>query len=117
MARSIFDKLDEVERRYTELEQQLADPEVLAKQAQFQKLAKERADIEELVNSYRRYKQVALAIEENAPLLRESDAEMRQMAREEEARLQAERAALDERLKLLLLPQDPNDSKNIVLEI
>jgi peptide chain release factor 1 len=117
MAHSIFDKLDEVERRYTELEQQLADPDVLSKQAQFQKLAKERADIEELVNSFRRFKQVGAALEENAPLLRESDAEMRQMAREEESRLQGEKAALEERIKLLLLPTDPNDDKNIVLEI
>lgn len=114
---SMFDKLAEVEARYAVLETQLADPEVLAKQQTFQKLAKERADIAEIVDNYRAYKQTVKALEENAPLLRESDAEMRAMAREEETRLTAERTTLEERLKVLLLPKDPNDEKNIVLEV
>jgi peptide chain release factor 1 len=113
----IFDKLAEVESRYAELERQLADPEVLARQAQFQKLAKERADLDELVSTYRRYKQVSDELLKNAPLLRESDAELRALAREEEQRLSAEKAQLEERMKLLLLPQDPHDEKNVVLEI
>ena len=114
---SMFDKLAEVEARYGVLETQLADPEVLAKQQTFQKLAKERSDIAEIVDAYRAYKRTTDALAENAPLLRESDAELRGMAREEEARLTAERTTLEERLKLLLLPKDPNDEKNIVLEI
>ena len=114
---SIFDKLAEVEARYQELEVQLADPDVLAKQNAFQKLAKERAEIEDLVETYRRLKQVVNDLEQNAPLLREADAEMRAMAREEEQRLGAQRSELEERLKVLLLPKDPNDDKNIVLEI
>ncbi len=114
---SFFDKLAEVEARYQELEVQLADPDVLAKQNAFQKLAKERAEIEDLVETYRRLKQVLHDLEENAPLLRESDAEMRAMAREEEQRLTAQRTQIEERLKVLLLPKDPNDDKNIVLEI
>ena len=109
---SMFDKLAEVEARYGVLETQLADPEVLAKQQTFQKLAKERSDIAEIVDAYRAaYKRTTDALAENSPLLRESDAELRGMAREEEARLTAERTTLEERLKLLLLPKDPNDEK------
>jgi len=113
----MFDKLAEVEARYQALEAQLADPEILARQQTFQKLAKERSDLDELVTAYRAYKNVCHALEENAPLLREADAELRTMAREEEQRLTGERTALEEKLKLLLLPKDPNDEKNIVLEI
>ena len=80
---SLFEKLESVEHRYQELEVQLADPDVLSKQASFQKLAKERAEIEDLVETYRRLKQVLRELEDNAPLLRESDAEMRAMARED----------------------------------
>jgi len=113
----MFDKLAQVEARYKELENQLAAPDILSRQAQFQKLAKERSDIAEIVDAYRAYKRTTDALAENAPLLRESDSELRSMAREEEARLTAERTTLEERLKLLLLPKDPNDEKNIVLEI
>ncbi len=113
----MFDKLAEVEARHQALEAQLADPEVLARQQTFQKLAKERSDLDELVTIYRAYKDVCRTLEENAPLLRESDPELRSMAREEEQRLVSERSAHEEKLKLLLLPKDPNDEKNIVLEI
>ena len=114
---SMFDKLAEVEARYDVLEGQLADPEIIAKQQTFQKLAKERADIAEIVDTYRAYKLTMQALEENAPLLRDGDAEMRTMAREEEARLTVDRTGQEERLKILLLPKDPNDDKNIVIEI
>jgi peptide chain release factor 1 len=113
----MFDKLAEVEARYQDLETQLADPEILARQQTFQKLAKERSDIEELVATYRLHKEALRALEENAPLLRESDPEMRGMAREEEQRLNAERTVCEDKLKLLLVPKDPNDDKNIVIEI
>ena len=114
---SMFDKLAEVENRYQDLEVQLADPDVLAKQQQFLKLAKERAEIEELVTAYRGYKKILEDLEQNAPLLRETDADLRAMAREEEQRLLALREETENRLKLLLLPKDKNDDKNIVLEI
>ena len=114
---SIFDKLAEVDARYQDIEVQLADPEVLAKQNAFQKLAKERAEIEDLVINYRQLKQVMHDLEQNSPLLRENDAEMRTMAREEEQRLLALRTGFEDRIKILLLPKDPNDDKNIVLEI
>ncbi len=114
---SMFDKLAEVENRYQDLEVQLADPDVLAKQSSFLKLAKERAEIEELVLAYRQHKKVLEDLEQNAPLLRESDADLRTMAREEEQRLLALREEIENNLKLLLLPKDKNDDKNIVLEI
>ncbi|HMU39175.1 MAG TPA: peptide chain release factor 1 [Pseudomonadota bacterium] len=113
----MFDKLAEVEDRFRDLEVQLADPDVLAKQQVFLKLAKERADIEELVATYREYQKTANELAENAPLLREADADLRQMAKEEEQRLLARREELDGKLKVLLLPKDKNDDKNIVLEI
>ena len=114
---SMFDKLAEVEVRYQELEIQLADPEVLAKQNAFQKLAKERAEIEELVSTYRQLRQILHDLGENASLLRESDPEMRAMAREEETRLTTLRTQAEDKLRILLLPKDVNDSKNIVLEL
>ena len=114
---SMFDKLAEVENRYQDLEVQLADPDVLAKQTVFLKLAKERAEIEELVHAYRVHKKLLADLEENAPLLRESDPDLRTMAREEEQRLLQLREETESKLKLLLLPKDKNDDKNIVLEI
>lgn len=114
---SMFDKLAEVENRYQDLEVQLADPDVLAKQSSFLKLAKERAEIEELVLAYREYQKILSDLEQNAPLLRESDPDLRTMAREEEQRLTLLREETENKLKLLLLPKDKNDDKNIVLEI
>jgi peptide chain release factor 1 len=113
----MFDKLEIVERRYEELDRQLADPDVIARRAEFQKLSKEHADLSELVTAFRDYKKVVADLEANKPLLEEKDPEMKAMAREEQARLGGDRERLEERLKLLLLPKDPNDEKNIVLEI
>src|SRR5438874_5570052 len=113
----MFDKLEAVEKRYQDLEVLLADPEIIAKRAEFQKLSKERADIVELVENFREYKKVINDIEANKPLLEEKDPEMKAMAREEAARLATEKTRVEEVLKVLLLPKDKNDDKNIVLEI
>jgi peptide chain release factor 1 len=113
----MFDKLEAVEKRYQDLEGLLADPDVIGKRAEFQKLSKERADIVELVETFREYKRVIGELEANKPLLEEKDPEMRAMAREESTRLAGEQTRFEEKLKLLLLPKDPNDDKNIVLEI
>jgi peptide chain release factor 1 len=114
---SMFDKLEAVEKRYEELERLLADPDVIARRQEFQKLSKEHADLDDLVAAYRGHRKVVADLDANKPLLEEKDAELRAMAREEAARLGTERTVLEERLKLLLLPKDPNDDKNIVLEI
>ncbi len=113
----MFDKLAEVEARYEQLDRLLADPEVIARRAEFQKLAKEHADLSDLVAAYRGYQRVAAELESNKSLLEEKDPELRAMAREEQVRLVGERDALAERLKLLLLPKDVKDDKNIVLEV
>jgi peptide chain release factor 1 len=113
----MFDKLEAVEKRYEEVAGQLANPDVIARRQEFQKLSKEHADLADLVAAYRDYKRVIADLDANKPLLEEKDAELRAMAREEQTRLEGERAALEERLKVLLLPKDPNDEKNIVLEI
>src|SRR5258708_5430805 len=102
----MFDKLSEVEARYHELTRLLSDPEVIAKRAEFQRYAKEHADITELVESWRRYQKAQCDLAENKLLLEEKDPELRAMAREEMARLEGERDRLAERMKVLLLPKD-----------
>jgi peptide chain release factor 1 len=108
-------KLAAVEGRSEELSAKLSDPEVLARPQAMQKLAKEHADIRELVDTLRVYRQISTRIEEAREM--QKDPEMRDLARQEETELAAEQAGLEERLKLLLLPKDPNDDKNILLEI
>lgn len=113
----MFDKLEAVEKRFQDLDALLSDPEIIAKRGEFQKLSKEHADLSGLVETFREYKKVINDIEANKPLLEEKDAELKAMAREELARLSEEKTRLEEKLKVLLLPKDPNDDKNIVLEI
>src|SRR5687767_10520613 len=110
----MFDKLKEVEARYQELERLLADPEVISRQSDFRKLSKEHSDISELVECYRRYARIEQELDDNKQLLDEKDAELKAMARDEISRLSTERTAIEERLKVLLLPRDPNDEKNIL---
>ncbi|MBU1206805.1 MAG: peptide chain release factor 1 [Proteobacteria bacterium] len=113
----MFQKLNEVENHYEELEKLLADPKVLGNPKEMQKLARERAGISKLVETYRAYKKVEEEIEESHNLLMESDEEMRELARAELQSLKERQAALEEEIKTLLLPQDPKDDKNIFLEI
>jgi peptide chain release factor 1 len=113
----MFDKLEAVEKRYVELEKQLSDPDVIGRRNEFQKLSKEHSDISELVSAFREHRRISGELEANKPLLEEKDADLKAMAREEQARLTGELTALEEKLKVLLLPKDPNDEKNIVLEI
>jgi peptide chain release factor 1 len=113
----MFSKLEEVERRFESLEHRLADPELANKPQEFRSLSKEHAGLIELVQSFRVYKKVTAEIESNKELLEEKDSSMREMAREELSRLTAEKDALEARLKILLLPKDPNDDKNILFEI
>ena len=113
----MFDKLEAVAARHAELTRLLADPEVINRRAEFQKLSKEHADISELVGTYQAYRKVAQELEDNRALLEEKDPDLKAMAREEQARLGVEKDRLAEQLKVLLLPKDPNDDKNILLEI
>jgi peptide chain release factor 1 len=113
----MFQKLDEVENRYQELERLLADSKVLANPKEMQKLARERAEILKLVETYRVYKKVSEEIQESRDLLSESDEEMRELAKSELQSLKERQAALEQEIKVLLLPQDPRDKKNVFLEI
>ncbi len=114
---AIFDKLEEVVDRFQEVEGLLSDPSVLADQKKFRDLTREHAVLAEPVEVYRRYRQVQQEIEDNRELMRDDDPDMREMAREELPVLEKECEELAEKLTLLMLPKDPNDGKNIILEI
>jgi peptide chain release factor 1 len=113
----MFDKLEAVETRYQALEQLLADPDVINRRGEFQKLSKEHADLVDLVGAYREYKKISADLDANKELLEEKDPELKAMAKEEQARLTAEHTRLSELMKVLLLPKDPADDKNIVIEV
>ena len=110
-------KLDDIERRFEELTRQMADPAVINDSDTYRKTAKARSELEEIVNKYREHKRVHHNLEEARPMLQESDAELRQMALDEVQRLEPELARIEGELKVLLLPKDPNDEKDVVLEI
>jgi peptide chain release factor 1 len=113
----MFQKLDQVEERFREIEQLQADPKTLANPKEVQKLARERAEISKLVEAYQVYKKVKEEIEGSQDLLLESDEEMRELAKAELQTLKERLAGLEEELKILLLPKDPRDEKNVFLEI
>jgi peptide chain release factor 1 len=113
----MFDRLAEIERRYDELERQIADPAVIANRREFAKLAKERAQLEETVARWRDRQRLARDVEEHRELAREKDPDLRELAKSELPALEARLVELDALLKQLLLPKDPNDERNTVLEI
>ncbi|MEW6334545.1 MAG: peptide chain release factor 1 [Thermodesulfobacteriota bacterium] len=113
----MFARLKEVEARYRELEQLLSDPAVVGKHGVYQRYAKEHSDLRPLVETFREYEKTGLRIEEDQALLRDSDEELRELAREELPALQDAQKSLESRLRILLLPRDPNDEKNVFLEI
>ena len=114
----MFERLDQIEARYEELTNALASPEVINDSAKYQKTAKAHSEITPIVEKYREYKDLKRGIAESKALLAvETDAEMRAYAEEELAKLEARVGGVEEELKVLLLPKDPNDEKNVVLEI
>jgi len=113
-----FEKLKEIESRYTELGSQMSDPEIATDPSAFQKLARESKEIALIVESYGDYKEVLAEIAKVQELIRtDDDAEMRELAHEELHSLETRRASLDEQIPRLLIPKDPNDEKNVLLEI
>jgi peptide chain release factor 1 len=115
---SMFNKLNDVESRFEQVGMKLQDPTVTGDQSLYRTLMKEHADLSPLVTTYRRYKIVSEELAgAKALLTSENDPELREMAKEEVGPLEDELSQLESRLKLLLLPKDPNDDKNIVLEI
>ena len=114
----MFQRLESVEQRVIELERELSDPEVLANPREYQKVAKEHAEIAPIVETYRHYEKLKAQIQENQELFdAESDSEMRELFRQELAQLRQERDEAENELKLMLMPKDPNDDKNVILEI
>jgi len=113
----MLDKLAEVEKRYVELENLMSDPQLLNQQREYSKFAKERAELEEIVACFREWRKVEQEIQGNRQLLEENDEGIRELAKEELVTLRQRKEALESQLKLLILPKDPNDNKNVILEI
>ena len=115
---TLFEKLDQIESRYQELTAQLSSPEVLSDSSRYQKLARTHGDLAEVVEKYRQWKELEKGVRETKQMLMESeDAEMKQLAHEEERQLLERKEIVENELKRLLLPRDPNDEKNVILEI
>ncbi len=113
----MFDKLGQMEERYEELGRQLGDPALLSDQKKFQAVAKQHRDMEPIVEKFRTYRKLRDAIAEAKVMAGESDADMRAMAEEELAELEPKLPVVEEELKVMLLPKDPNDDKNVVVEV
>ena len=114
----MFERLDQIEARYEELTQALASPEIIGDSAKYQKAAKAHSEIAEIVEKYRELKDLKKGIAESKAMLAdEKDPEMRAYAQEELHKLEPRVGAIEEELKVLLLPKDPNDEKNVILEI
>src|SRR5579885_2530021 len=113
----MFERLEQIASRYEELGEQLASPEIVSDPQKYQKIAKQHRDLEAVVEKYREYKQVETGIADAKSMLNESDADIRAMAEDELAQLEERLPKIEEELKVLLLPKDPNDEKNVVVEI
>ena len=114
----MFDRLDDILIHYEELMQELNNPSVAEDQKKFRRLMKEQADLTPLVEAYKAYKQAKQDVEDSLALLEdETDEEMREMAKEELSDAKKRIEDLEQELKILLLPKDPNDDKNVIVEI
>ncbi|HTV14934.1 MAG TPA: peptide chain release factor 1 [Acidobacteriaceae bacterium] len=113
----MFERLEQIAARFEELGNQMADPEVLSDHEKYQKIAKQHRELEPVVEKFREYREAKTGIADARLMLNESDAEIRAMAQEELLMLEERFPKIEEDLKLLLLPKDPNDEKNVVLEI
>jgi peptide chain release factor 1 len=111
------DRLDQAEARFNELNVKMSDPAVINDPDQYRKVSKSRSDLEDLVNKYGDWKRADKELREARPMIAESDPDLRQMAELEIARLEPELAQIEQELQVMLLPKDPNDEKNIVIEI
>lgn len=114
----IFEKLQSVVDRYDEISEMLSDPDIISDTNRFMALSKEEGQLRETVEVFKHYQAVIAEIESDKELLAEKlDADMEELTKEELKELESEKAELEERLKILLLPKDPNDDKNIIMEI
>ncbi len=113
----VLKKLEAIEQRFEELTLQLSDPAVASSGERFRKVSKERASMEPTVNALRAYRKLEKDVADNEALLAEKDPELREMAKEELAQLRPQVEPAEEELKLYLVPKDPNDEKDVILEI
>jgi peptide chain release factor 1 len=113
----VLKKLDAIEQRFEELTSQLSDPAVASSGERFKKVSKERASVEPTVNALRAYRKLLQDIADNETLLSEKDPDLREMAKEELAALRPGVEPAEEQLKLFLVPKDPNDEKDVIVEI
>src|SRR5271169_4995654 len=115
---TLYEKLDQIEHRYVEMTAELSSPEILGDSANYQKLARRHAQLSEMVEKYREWKQIDKELSGAKQMsLEAEDAEMKQLAQEEETQLAERKEKVERDLKLLLLPKDPNDEKNVIIEI
>lgn len=114
----MFDKLELAEKRYDEINMRLSDPKVISNQSEYRSLMKERSELEAVVAKYREYKKVKKNYDDNKELLNEKiDRELRELAQAEITEGEEKLRELEQELKILLLPRDPNDEKNVIMEI
>ncbi|MCF8085283.1 MAG: peptide chain release factor 1 [Desulfohalobiaceae bacterium] len=114
---SFLSKLEDIEQRFLDIEQQLGSPEVVQDQRQYSELAKTHAELSDIVNDFREYKEVLQALEKNKDMLRDEDPGIRELAKTEQEELENRSARLEQQLKLKLVPEDPMDKKAVILEI
>ena len=110
-------KLDQLEKRFDELTQQMADPAIISDADQYRKITKAQSELSDIVAKYREWKKVEDGLSQARPMLQEPDADLKSMAEMEIAELEPQKVRIEDELKVLLLPRDPNDDKNVVLEI
>lgn len=113
----MFDKLKGVEERFGQLEVLLSDPKVLQDRSAYQKYAREHADLSDIVTVFRDYKKIDQELDDSLELLKDDDPEIKSLAKEEVERLTAQKEQMEQELKKLLIPKDPLDAKNVLLEI
>ncbi len=113
----MFSKLEEVVARFDRLTAQLSDPETLRSPKRLREISKERSDLEPIVEAYRRYKRIEAELQDAKELLRDDDQDIRTAAKEELSSLEQEKQSVADELRRLMLPRDPNDARNVVLEI
>ena len=113
----MFDKLIGVEERFVDVEKQLADPAIVQDREAYQKYVREHGELNKIVTAFRRYKQMLSDLEESQELLKDTDPEIKDLARDEINKLNLEKEEIEAELKALLLPKDPNDKKNVIVEI
>ena len=113
----MFDKLEDLLHHYEELMNTLSEPDVANDPNRFRKLMKEQSDLQPIVDAYKEYKACKQTIEDSLAILdEESDEEMRELAKEELNEAKSRLGELEQKLKILLLPKDPNDDKNVIVE-